>query len=100
LSVPEVVEDMQSALADFPHAMHSVVSFSCLCSIISERFSASTLIFTDGSRSEDGTGFEIYVPGQQGFGYRPQESSGVLLRRLLRCSPPCASLDLVSRVNS
>jgi ribonuclease HI len=45
--------------------------------IISERFSGSTLIFTDGSRSEKGTGFGIYVPGQQSFGYRLQEPSGV-----------------------
>jgi hypothetical protein len=46
-------------------------------SFISERFSDSTLIFTDGSRSEEGTGFGIYVPGQQGFGYRLQEPTGV-----------------------
>jgi hypothetical protein len=31
----------------------------------------------DGSRSEEGIGFGIYVPGQQGFGYRLQEPSGV-----------------------
>jgi ribonuclease HI len=54
-----------------------VVSSSCFSSIISERFSGSTLIFTDGSRSEEGTGFGIYVPGQQSFGYRLQEPSGV-----------------------
>jgi ribonuclease HI len=77
LSVPEVVEDMRIALADFPHALHSVVSSSCFSSIISEKFSGSTLIFTDGSRSEEGTGFGIYVPGQQGFGYCLQEPSGV-----------------------
>jgi hypothetical protein len=29
LSVPEVVEDMRGALADFPHALYSVVSSSC-----------------------------------------------------------------------
>jgi hypothetical protein len=29
LSVPEVVEDMRGALADFTHALHSVVFFSC-----------------------------------------------------------------------
>jgi hypothetical protein len=45
--------------------------------IISERFSGSTLIFMDRSRSEEGTGFVIYVPGQQGFGYHLQEPSGV-----------------------
>jgi hypothetical protein len=77
LSVPEISEDMRSALADFPHALHSVISSSCFSSIISERFSGSTLIFTDGSRSEEGTGFGIYVPGQQSFGYRLQEPSGV-----------------------
>jgi hypothetical protein len=60
LSDPEVVGDMQSAI-----------------SIISERFSGSTLIFKDGSRSEEETGFEIYVPGQQSFRYRLQEPSGV-----------------------
>jgi hypothetical protein len=59
LSVPEIIGDMRSALADFPHALHSVVSSSCFSSIISERFSGSTLIFTDGSRSEEGTGFGI-----------------------------------------
>jgi hypothetical protein len=69
--------------------------------LISERFSGSTLIFTDGSRSKEGTGFGIYVKGQQGFGYRLQEPSVVRsLRGLLRCSPPCTSWDLVSRVNS
>jgi hypothetical protein len=31
----------------------------------------------DGSRSEEGTGFGIYVPGQQSFGYRLLEPSGV-----------------------
>jgi hypothetical protein len=77
LSVPEVVEDMRSALVDFPHALPSVVSSSDFSSIISERFSGSTLIFTDGSRSEEETGFGIYVPGQQRFGYRLQEPSGV-----------------------
>jgi hypothetical protein len=77
LSVPEVFEDMRGALVDFPRALHSVVSSSCFSSIISERFSGSTLIFTDGSWSEEGTGFGIYVPGQQGFGYRLQEPSGV-----------------------
>jgi hypothetical protein len=66
-----------STLADFPHALHSVVSSSCFSSIISERFSGSTLIFTDGSRSEEETGFGIYVPGQQSFGYRHQKPSGV-----------------------
>jgi ribonuclease HI len=68
---------MRSALADFPHAIHSVVSSSCFSSIISERFSGSTLTFTDGSRSEEGTGFEVYVPTQYSFGYRLQEPSGV-----------------------
>jgi hypothetical protein len=77
LSVPEVVGDMQSALANFLNALHSEVSSSCFSSIISERFSGSTRIFTDGSRSEEGTGFGIYVPGQQSFGYRLQEPSGV-----------------------
>jgi hypothetical protein len=57
----EIVEDMRGALADFPHALHSMVSSSCFSSITSERFSGSTLIFTDGSRSEEGTGFGIYV---------------------------------------
>jgi hypothetical protein len=64
LSVPEVVEDMRSALVDFPHALHSVVSSSCFSSIVSERFSGSSLIFTDGYRSEEGPGFGIYVPGE------------------------------------
>jgi hypothetical protein len=68
---------MRSALADFSHELHSVVSSSCFSSIISERFSGSTLIFTDGSRSGEGTGFGIYVAGQQSFGYRLQEPSGV-----------------------
>jgi ribonuclease HI len=68
---------MRSALSEFPHALHSVVSSSCFSFIILERFSGSTLIFTDGSRSEKGTGFGIYVPGQQGFGYRLQAPSGV-----------------------
>jgi ribonuclease HI len=49
-----------------------VVSFSCFSSI-SEGFSGSTLIFTDGSKS----GGVNYVPGQQSFGYRVQEPSGV-----------------------
>jgi hypothetical protein len=62
LSVPEVVEDMRSVLADFPHTLHSVVSFSCFSFIISERFNRSTLIFMDFSRSEEGTGFGISVP--------------------------------------
>jgi hypothetical protein len=77
LSVPEVVGDMRSALVDFPHALHSVVSSSCFFSIISERFSGLTLIFTDGSRSGEGTSFGIYVPGQQSFEYLVQEPSGV-----------------------
>jgi hypothetical protein len=77
LSVPLAVEDMRGALADFPHALHSVVSFSCFFSIISERFSGLTLIFTDGSRSEEETGFGIYVPGQESFGYHLQKPSGV-----------------------
>jgi hypothetical protein len=59
--------NMLNAFADFPHALHSVVSSSCFL----------TLIFTDGSRSEEGTGFGIYVPGQQSFGYRLQKPSGV-----------------------
>jgi hypothetical protein len=71
LSVPEVVEDMRSALEDFPQ----VVSSSC--SSISEKFSGSPLIFTDGSRSEEGTSFGIYVPGHHSFGYRLQELSGM-----------------------
>jgi hypothetical protein len=54
-----------------------VVSSNCFSSIISERFSGSTLKSTDGSRSEEGSGFGIYVPGQQGFGYHLQEPSGV-----------------------
>jgi hypothetical protein len=90
LSVPEVVEDMRSALVDFPHELHSVVSSSCFSSIIYERFSSSTLIFTDGSRSEEGTGFGIYVPGQQSFRYRLQEPSGVFT----------AEITDYSRVNS
>jgi hypothetical protein len=32
LSDPEVVEDMRSVLADFPHALHSVISSSCFSS--------------------------------------------------------------------
>jgi hypothetical protein len=89
LSVPEVFGDMRSALTDFPHALHSVISSSCFSSIISERFSGSTLIFTDGSGSEEGTGFGIYVPGQQSFGYRLQEPSGVFnaeITALLTCN--------------
>jgi ribonuclease HI len=31
----------------------------------------------DGSRSEEGAGFGIYVPGQQSFGFRLQEPFGV-----------------------
>jgi hypothetical protein len=62
----------------FSHALHSVVSSSCFSSIISERFSGSTLIFTDGSRSEEGTGFGFYVPGEQ------RKQLVCLLRRLLR----------------
>jgi ribonuclease HI len=54
-----------------------VISSRCFSSIISERFSGSTLIFTDSSRSEEGTGFRIYVAGQQSFGYRLQEPSVV-----------------------
>jgi ribonuclease HI len=83
LSVPEVFEDMRSALADFPHALHSVASSSCFSFIISERFSGSTRIFTDGSRSEEGTGFGIYAPGQQSFGYRLQEPSGVFTAEII-----------------
>jgi hypothetical protein len=100
LSAPEVVGDMRSALADFPHATTSVVSSSCFSSFISERFSGSTLIFTDGSRSEEGIGFGIYVPGQHSFGYRLQEPSGVFTAEITALLPPCVSWDLVSRVNS
>jgi hypothetical protein len=50
---------MRSALADFPHALHSVVFSICFSSIISERFSGSTLICTDGSRSEGGAVFRV-----------------------------------------
>jgi ribonuclease HI len=82
LGVPEVVEDIRSALADFSRALHSVVSSRCFSSIIPERFSGSTQIFTDGSRSEEGTGCGIYVPGQQSFGYRLQEPSGVFIAEI------------------
>jgi hypothetical protein len=73
----QIVLPLIHALAYLPHALHLVVTSSCFSSIISERFSGTTLIFTDGSRSEEGTGFGIYVLGRQGFGYRLQEPSGV-----------------------
>jgi ribonuclease HI len=109
LSVAEVVEDMRSALVDFPHALHSVVPSSCFSSIISERFSDSTLIFTDSSRLEEGTGFGIYVPGQLGFGYRLQEPSGVFTAeitalltalRFVGSGQPCEFLILTDSLSS
>jgi hypothetical protein len=110
LSVPEIVEDMRSVLADYLHALHSVVSSSCFSSIVSERFSGSTLIFTDGSKLEKGTGVEIYVLGQQGFGYRLEEPSGVFtaeitalltaLLRFVRSGQPGEFLILTDSLSS
>jgi hypothetical protein len=97
LSVLEVVEDMRSALADFLHALHSVVSSSCFSSIISERFSGSTLIFSDQRRElVSRSMFRV----SRVLDIASRNHLVCSLRRLLRCLPPCASWDLVSRVNS
>jgi hypothetical protein len=49
-----------------------------LSSTISEKYETSTLVFTDGSKSGDGTGFGVYVLGVRQVGYRLQEPSSVL----------------------
>jgi hypothetical protein len=82
-----------------------VVSSSCFYSIISERFSGSTLSSTDGSRSEDGSGFGIYVPGQRGFGYHLQEPSGMFTALLtalsfVRSGQPVEFLILTDSLSS
>jgi hypothetical protein len=63
LCVPEVIDDMQRAMVDFPDDFRTTVSFGCLSSTISERYETSTLVFTDGSKSADGMGFVVYFPG-------------------------------------
>jgi hypothetical protein len=62
LFVPEVLNDMRRAMVDFPDVFRPTVSSGCLFSIISEIYGISTLIFTDVSKSDDGTGFGLYVP--------------------------------------
>jgi hypothetical protein len=49
-------------MVDFPDVFRPTVSSVCLFSIISEIYVISTLIFTDVSKSDDGTGFGLYVP--------------------------------------
>jgi hypothetical protein len=59
LCVPEVVDDVQGATVDF------ILMISCLSSKTSQRYKTSTLVFTNGSKSTNGTGFGVYVPGVQ-----------------------------------
>jgi hypothetical protein len=63
LSVPE--EDMR----------RPIISSGCLSTIISKIYETSTLVFTDVSKSDDGTGFGVYVPGVRKVGYRLHEPS-------------------------
>jgi ribonuclease HI len=65
LSVPEVIEDMRCP----------IISSGCWSTIISEKYKISTLVFTDGSKSVDETGFGVYVPGVRQVGYRLHEPS-------------------------
>jgi hypothetical protein len=68
---------MRRAMVEFPDDYLLTVSSVCLSSIISEKYETFTLVFTDGSKAADGTGFSVYVPGVRQIGYCLHEPSSV-----------------------
>jgi hypothetical protein len=82
LCVPEVVDDMRRAMVDVSDDFRTTVSSGCITSIISVRYETSTLVFMDGFKSADGTGFGVYVPGVRQVGYRLHEPSSVFTAKI------------------
>jgi hypothetical protein len=66
---------MRRAMVDFLDDFRMTGSLS---PTISEKYETFTLVFTDGSKSPDETGFGVYVLGVRQVGYRLKEPSSVL----------------------
>jgi hypothetical protein len=75
LFIPKV-EDVK-AMVDFLDGFCTTLSSHCLSLISSEKYETSTLVFTDGSKSENVMVFGVYVPGLRQVGYCLHEPSSV-----------------------
>jgi ribonuclease HI len=81
LNIPRIEKHNFEILKSTPAEFHSTIAPRQFLSAIS-RFENFTKIYTDGSKSQDGTSFGVYVQGRMESGYRLREPSGVFTSEL------------------
>jgi ribonuclease HI len=82
LSTPNIRDDVARSLVGFSKESYTTVAPLHFNSIIRNSFSESTLIYTDGSKSNNGTGFGVYAKDITQFGHRIVEPASVFSAEL------------------
>jgi ribonuclease HI len=77
LGVPKIRCEMKNSLASISKENYPALASTHFNAVIQEQFPNSTLIYTDGSRTLDETGFGVYTENRSQFGYRLIEPSSV-----------------------
>jgi hypothetical protein len=105
LSTPNIVDDVANSLAGFSKKTRPTVASMHCNAILSERYAQSTLNFTDGFKSNENTGFGVYVPHSTSFGHRLREPACIFSAETQainfeRSNPPGEYLILTDSLSS